>query len=632
MWVGIGLSVSVALAACVAGPAEGGAVKSSHVEVWATGDGARVNPETGRYFVDRTDIHKDYPTGDYRKRNAVWDAARGRVTLHAGRNEFVSFQVVVGSARPAAGIRVRLDELAGPGGARLSGRNVALLKAWYVRVEKPSNGYSRTSLGSGWYPDALLPAGEAGAVSLGIPDPNNHIGATQRNHAVWVDVYIPRDRAAAPPGEYAGTLTVSWDGGSREIDVRLGVWDFALPDEIHCRGDIWNGSLRGMEPQDERLWYQMARRHRFQPGVAYYRPKLTVEGGKVTIDWADYDRRLAGYLDGSAFTAKHGYWGPGRGVAIGHILLPFDCSHGRRQHGWPLAEPKAGRTGEFEAVWVETARQFRAHFDADPKKRKVRKVVFLGHLDESYNDAAYEKMIYYCKLLRKGFGEGWFDYRIDGGYSFAAMEKLHPYVGLWVCHTAGYDADKMAHFRKLGVEPWFYGPMVYERRGNSACGSNTFTDLDLLTCRGVGWAAWKLGSGYCQWEFDAFYDDERKLRRPTRPYEKAWTRAMNCRYGGKEFNGSGLLIYRGALVGSRAPLATIRLKAHRRGFQDYEYFRLLKQAGLGERADELVNGVCHTVPFGGRNYGNVNVWKHDPEAWDAVRIQAGKLLHEAASR
>ena len=33
------------------------------VEVWATSDGVRVNPETGKYLEDRADIHKDYPTG-----------------------------------------------------------------------------------------------------------------------------------------------------------------------------------------------------------------------------------------------------------------------------------------------------------------------------------------------------------------------------------------------------------------------------------------------------------------------------------------------------------------------------------------------------------------------------------------
>jgi hypothetical protein len=482
-------------------------------------------------------------------------------------------------------------------------------------------------LGPGWYPDALVPAARSGVISLGIPNPKNHIGASQRNQTVWVDLYVPRERKAAPPGQYQGTLTVSSPEATREIAVELEVRDFALPDEFHCRGDIWNGTLKRMTPEEELRWYQMTHRHRFQPGVAYYRPKLEVKGARVSIDWAEYDKRIGKYLDGSAFTKAHGYWGPGHGVPIAHILLPFDCNKNHRTYGgWPATMPKDGPTPEFEAVWVETARQIRAHFDADPKMRTVRKVVFLGGLDESYNEAAYEKMIYYCKLLRKGLGEDWFQYRIDGGYNWRAMEKLHPYVGLWVCHTAGFDAKKVAHFREKGVEPWFYGPMVYERPGNSGCGSNTFTDLDLLTCRGVGWAAWKLRSGFCQWEFDAFYDAKKTMRRPEEPWAKAWTKAVNCRYSGGEYNGSGLLIYRGTLAGLPDPIPSIRLKAHRRGFQDYEYFWLLKQAGRGKEADRLVNSIIVTTPFGRANYRNTKIWKHNPAAWDSARIEAGKLL------
>ena len=73
---------------------------------------------------------------------------------------------------------------------------------------------------------------------------------------------------------------------------------------------------------------------------------------------------------------------------------------------------------------------------------------------------------------------------------------------------------------------------------------------------------------------------------------------MNCRYGRNEYNGSGLLIYRGALTGQAGPIASIRLKAHRRGFQDYEYFYLLREARLGSQADAMVNSILVAKPFG----------------------------------
>ena len=602
-------------------------MSSASVRVWVADDGVRVNPETGRYFEDRPDIHADYPTGGYQQSNAVWSSKDRRVTLRAARNEFVSFQIIVEAGGGAEGIKVSFDSLLGPGGAKIDGPNVALFKAWCAHVTKASTGYEDTSLGAGWYPDALIPSHEPGRVSFNIPDKFNAIGAGQRNQTVWVDVYVPRDAADAPPGDYEGVVTVDFPDGRTEIAVTLKVWNFALPEEIHCRGDIYNRSLGEMPPQQELGYYHMAHRHRFHPGVPTYKPQLEVDGADVRIDWSEYDGRLRKYFDGSAFTAEHGYWGPGEGAPIPHVILPFDINK-RNQTGraWPIPIGEDGRSENYEAVWVEAARQFKEHFEADPIWSKVRRIVFLDGLDESYNEEAYEKMRYYCDLLRKGMGADWFQYRIDGGYSGEAMETLYKHVGLWICHTIGFDHDKMAHYRALGVEPWFYGPMIYERQANSACGSNTFTDLDLLTCRGMGWAAWKHRCGYCQWEFDSYWDMAADCYDPA----MNWKDAINFRKKGREFNGSGLLIYRGEAIGLDEPVPSIRLKAHRRGFQDYEYFWMLADAGKQAQADELVDSVVYATPFGRESVGNIEIWKNNSQAWDDARIQAGHTLHRLA--
>ena len=594
-------------------------MSEASLNVWATGDGCRVSPENGRYLEDRTDIHADYPTGDYEQKNAAWDAAASRVNLHAARNEFVAFQVVVESDAPVPGVSVAFDRLTGPGGVEIAGRNIALFKAWSIRVNQPSSGYEGTSLGPGWYPDALLPAPTGKPVSFDLPDAHNAIGPSQRTQTIWVDIYVPRDRAEAPPGAYTGAVRVSWPGGERTLAVALQVWDFALPDEIHCRGDIYNNSLARMDPDLELRYYQMCRQHGFDPGVYRYIPPIELNGADVRIDWTDYDARLRRYLDGSAFTDEHGYWGRGRGVPLDHIILPFDCEKGdNRSRAWPMATPEGGPTPEFEAVWVEVARQLRAHFDADPRWRGVKKVVFLDGLDESYHEDAYRRMVLYCDLLRKGMGKDWFQYRIDGGYSREAMEQLHPWIDLWVCHTVAFDAETVAEFAPKGVEAWFYGPMIYEQRANSACGSNTFLDLDLLTCRGLGWAAWKHTCGYCEWEFEWNTD-------------RSWTDPLNWVTRHVAYNTSGLLIYRGDAIGAPGPIPSIRLKAQRRGFQDYEYFWLLREAGLGKDADALVDEVVHGTLFGRASVGNTEIWKHDPDAWDAARLRAGELLHAAAA-
>jgi hypothetical protein len=577
------------------------------VRVWAVSDGVRVNPVTGGLLEARPDIHADYPREDFRRRNLVWDSQTRTVSLHAARNEFAAFQVIVETDQPLEEVDASMTGLP----------RAAIFKEWYVQVRRPSTGYERSSLGPAWYPDALMPYRRSGlntGFPFSIPDLHNNIPG-QKNHAIWVDLYVPFERTAAPPGVQRGQLKITWKGGEASLAIALEVWDFALPQESHVPGDIWNGSMKNMPPEEELAYYQLARQHRFVPLIYAYRPKLRLEAGKATLDWSEFDARLARYLDGSAFTDKHGYWGPGYGLPLDHMMLPFDVEkRGNRATAWPMAVPPQGRTPEYEAVWKDVARQVREHLDKDPNWRKVRKIAFLNGLDESYSEDAYEKMMYYGKLLHEAMGRGWFQYRIDGGYTPEAMEKLGKEVELWVCHTVSFDIDLVTKLRAKGIDTWFYGPMIYEQKKNSGCGSNTFLDLDLLVNRAIGWVGWKYRSGWVEWEFDqnAF---------------AAWYEAENFKEPRRIYNGSGQLIYRGAVMGYRQPVASIRLKAQRRGLQDYEYFWLLaSRAGNRDAADALVNRIVYKRPFGKRAMLDTEIWKNNPEEWESARLEAGRLL------
>jgi hypothetical protein len=163
------------------------------------------------------------------------------------------------------------------------------------------------------------------------------------------------------------------------------------------------------------------------------------------------------------------------------------------------------------------------------------------------------------------------------------------------------------------METWFYGPMIYEQEKNSGCGSNTFLDLDLLVNRGVGWVAWKYRTGWVEWEFD------------WNAYA-AWYEAENFKEADRIYNGSGQLIYRGAVMGYRQPVPSIRLKAQRRGLQDYEYFWLLGERGHREAADKLVNRIVYKRPFGKTAMQDIAVWRNNPEEWEEARAEAGRML------
>jgi hypothetical protein len=61
-------------------------------------------------------------------------------------------------------VNVHFPGLVGPNGARIDGESAAVFKEWYVHVRRATTGYERSSLGPGWYPDALLPP--RGAISF----------------------------------------------------------------------------------------------------------------------------------------------------------------------------------------------------------------------------------------------------------------------------------------------------------------------------------------------------------------------------------------------------------------------------------------------------------------------------------
>ena len=122
-------------------------------------------------------------------------------------------------------------------------------------------------------------------------------------------------------------------------------------------------------------------------------------------------------------------------------MLPFDIEkHGSNSAPGPWRfrrPPHAGIRIDLEG---DRTADPRASGFAIRAAQKVVKIAFLDGLDESYNEAAYEKMLYYGGLLHDTMGRGWFKYRVDGGYSRPVMERIEE-VELWVCHTVDFNID-----------------------------------------------------------------------------------------------------------------------------------------------------------------------------------------------
>jgi hypothetical protein len=601
------------------------------MRVWAIGDWLRIEPTSGKAFEANYLVFPDAPRGDFRQSSLVWDGARRRVALKAARNEIVSFQVVVerASDAPLRRVTVQAPHLVGPGGAAIPDANIQVFKEWYVNIaRRTAQDYS---LGTGLYPDALIPASggtgrlfpQSYVMPFDVPDLLNNIGPDQRNQAVWVDIYVPRDRQQAPPGDYESTITVSTAAGERvDLTLSLTVWDFALPEETHIAGNIHNDTeLNTFTPELELKYYQMIRRHRLAMGVLGYAPDVTVKGSDVRFDWTSYDARLGKYLDGSAFTDRYGYAGPGYGVPIEMLVLPFDVypvniaynsEHLGSPYGkewkfyrpWPVDLPEHGVTPEYTEVWKKSFAAFQQHFDDHPTWNRTKPIVFFLSLDESYDSASVEKFLYYGRLLKES-GAKRLKFRIDGSYPMATMDRLTDVVDISILGVRAYLPDRVQQLRKKGVEDWFYTGM-------------DITDGDPLGCRALGWVAWKYQArSWTIWEFD--FNSLRAWMLPETYTER----------NGDPFNGQGFLIYRGETMGLDGPVASIRLKLIRRGSQDYEYFWLLSHKKGGRAvADQIANAVVRE-PMGIRGaWGSPGMWSHNAEDWERDRYRMGELIQK----
>ena len=592
------------------------------MKVWAINDSVRVDPIRNKPFEENPSLFPDGLRPGYKDSNLFWDGSARRIKLKAARNETVAFQIVIErTGAKLTNVSVALAELAGPAGARIPMGNIDMFREWYVHVENPSQ--QSYTLGTGWYPDGLLPClrwsgnlyPHTYVMPFDLPDPLNNVGNEQMSQAMWVDIYIPKSPQDAPPGNYTAPIVVFSDQGRTELSLELQVWDFDLPEESHLKPNIYTDTEINSFAEDLELkYYQLARKHRLSITPMGYAPALQVAGTEVEIDWRQYDARLSKYFDGSAFSEQYGYSGPGYGVPTEYILLPFDAyplnlykiPRGIQLSGkewkfyapWPVPMPRQGPTPEYRAIWKNAFQAYQAHFDQHSTWNRTQMIVYFLSLDESYDGVARDRMLYFGQLLKESSVPR-LEYRVDGSYTGETMERLEKVLDIANLGLEDCEAPIAGEIKKRGIKLWFYE--------NGA----SIIDGDGLKCRALSWYAWKVGAD----AWDIWEMDFNSLR--------AWQYPQTYRTQ----NGAGMLVYRGEMMGLDEPAASMRFKGMRRGSQDYEYFWLLAQTPGGrEVADETVRQVVHGSFRGKESLGAPGMWVHDPDEWDRMRAKIGDAI------
>ncbi len=572
-----------------------------------------------------------------------WVYKDGIASIYGARGEYVSFQVVIdnGTQDLLKNISMELAPFANENDT-LEIRPELFLE-WAVEVKTPSTGYPKSSLKEGWYPDALIPieeiqmdsskVGNRWTYPLTLPDFNNGIDH-QKALIFWVDQYLPINRKDAKPGLYTSTIKVTANNTVREVPIKLGIWDFALPNENKLKAALQQeGFLSQMDEGQELQIYQLFKKNRIALLDPTYKPQLspTAEKG-FTVDWDSFDSRLEKYFSGEAFTKAYGYpYGPGYGEPIEIFTLPFDVYGKHHTRGWPdVGNLQEEQIPENEETYVQVIRSVHDHLEKMVNTDKTELTVYLNGLDESYFPEAWKRMVYYGELFKKEYPEARF--RVDGAYTDEALATIGKSISAWGSHTIEYDIERIRKYQQMGIKDWLYGPLIYESPVNSWVGSCTFIDLPLVNDRAISWSCWKYGTySWLSWGIAAgwshsWYDPE-----TWKDFYKEDSES-DPEFTFRKFNGNASLIYKPGIVPNvNVPCPSIRLKTMRNGVQEYEYLRLLSTHQGKELADSFVDKLVKR-PFGQKSIGTIEVWSYDPEKWDQTRIELGNQIEKVNAK
>jgi hypothetical protein len=573
----------------------------------------KVNPLTGELIPDQPD--------GYLATNHLWDAATRQIKLHAARNEFVPFQVLLRGDLPAGAIKPALTFDGVPRGM----------------IQVALGRYHPIPASRGPMPDPIVPLDFAAESTTRI-----------RYQSLHVEVYVPHGLS---PGEYPGTLTLSGPAAGREsseaargtlrLPVLLRVWSFSLPDHLSFLPEM---NCYGL-PDNEVDYYRLAHRHRTVLNRLPYNQNGRMQDGcaplwdkdRMKLDWSIWDRRFGPLLDGSAF------------ADLPRKRVPVECFYLPLHENWP--SPMEGNfdggywadrafPDSYRQAYVAAASQIAAHLRA----RRWNDTLFQGFLnnknnfkangwsrgsspwllDEPANFQDYWALRYFARAFHEGINQAVKEnaqvadgsprlvFRADISRPQWRRDSLDGLLDYHVVGSAMRDYPRMVFERKRTL-----GEIILEYGStNSVEGSNV---------QPVAWCldAWSMGTdGVIPWQ--------------TVGTPKSWKQAdeLALFYPRLPVDQSG----RSARARVPEPVPSIRLKSYRRGQQDVEYLTLWSQlnsqprwaVGQQVRAALELAGERRSTGFaGGDDAGRIDYARLRPQHLWALRLAIGEALSRA---
>ncbi len=470
-------------------------------------------------------------------------AARSQAAAEdsAARTEFEAFQVAITDG--AAGVSATATDLVGPGGAI----PVRLYREALIGLSTAS----ALDGGAGSWPDALVPAvdeikGEPrNAFPFDVP--------AGESRAVWAEVHVPADAA---PGTYTGSVTLTWNGGGATVPVTLTVWPFAIPSTASLKSafSLYYGDLMAGHGVSYGDAYWSLRARYGQLALDHRLSLSHVDDGNP--DLAHLTTYYGGELDGTLPTSL-----------AGARLTNFEFV-GRSAYqdwaSWFSTHAWTDRLFQYTCdeppqtcAWSDIPSRAASAHAATPS---MRTLVTTSIQEANANGVAGSIDILVPVI--NYMDDKWGTYQGNQRPAYDAFLAGSPTRELWLyqsCMSHGCGGSP--------TDPYFTGWPTY------------MIDASATRNRAMEWLSFKYGAtGELYWETTWAYSHD------------AWSNQFD--FNG---NGDGTLFYPGtpAKIGGSTdiPIASIRLKMIREGMEDYEYLKILEDAGDGARAHEIVDGL-----------------------------------------
>lgn len=539
--------------------------------------------------------------------SAMYDSKTGTITLHAARNEFVSFQIVFSGDMKDANV----EKLVLKSGQSAID-NVEMFREHYIASPIISTVGTNSEI---WdckrFDEDLKKAGAPREFPVQmVPLSAKKHGApfdvsAGKNEVVWVEIFVPEK---AEKGDYTG----SFKAGGKTLNVKLKVWNFTLPSVSHfpqlvtCSPE-WIASAFGRSQKDigqmgaiVDQYFQLAHNHRFVLTEEFYVETL--------------DRKVPNLM---SYATGEGFKGP---FAAGFGLEVIPVEMGSSKGLLPTLEKNK---------WMNRA------------------YAILG--DEPGDKAAYQQVLDYGKKVKADTGSKLRTFITE---QYEPSDKSWPRMdeGVDIFCSGGTPPDTIPAIEAKGKVVWTY---------NGGYAGGPYTDAPGTALRTHAWAGFATGSRL--WFFwDALYIVDRQnkylqrykgngrpwLDNPKPFLHDVWNDTMNFDeslkplrngklYGvssALRLNGDGILFYPGNEAGIDGPVVDFRCKEIRQGSQDFEYLYLLekmgkKDAALAEAKKLLGDPGKLSGSSSDGQLGEIRFpYEPDGDKWEAARIRLGTML------